>query len=184
MARRTSWISSSRIAPDRQDPPPTAEAAAATKPAGDTAGIIAPPPLIYIVALAIGFGLDALLPSASFSSTLSVALGWPLLVAGLGLMAWFVAAFRRRGTPIDPYEATTAIVSDGPYRLSRNPGYLGMTLASAGIAVLADAPWVLLPVLGAVLVVDRGVIAREERYLERRFGEEYLRYKAGTRRWI
>ncbi len=65
-----------------------------------------------------------------------------------------------------------------------NPGYLGMALVSAGIAVLADAPWALLPLLGAVLVIDRGVIAREERYLERRFGDEYLRYKAGTRRWI
>jgi protein-S-isoprenylcysteine O-methyltransferase Ste14 len=152
--------------------------------ARDTPGIVAPPPLVYIAALAIGFGLDAVLPSASFSAALSAALGWPLLVAGLGLMGWFVAAFRRGHTPVDPYKATTAIVTGGPYRLSRNPGYLGMALASAGIAVLANAPWALLPLPVAVLVIDRGVIAREERYLERRFGDEYLRYKARTRRWI
>lgn len=149
-----------------------------------TAGIVAPPPLVYVAALAIGFGLDAVLPSASFSSGLRAALGWPLLAVGLGFMASFLAAFRRRGTPVDPYKATTAIVTDGPYRLSRNPGYLGMTLISAGIVVLANAAWAFLPLAGAVLVIDRGVIAREERYLERRFGDEYLRYKARTRRWL
>jgi protein-S-isoprenylcysteine O-methyltransferase Ste14 len=150
----------------------------------DTPGIVAPPPLVYIAALAIGFGLDAVLPSASFPAVLSAALGWPLLVVGLGLMGWFVAAFRRGHTPVDPYKATTAIVTGGPYRLSRNPGYLGMALASAGIVLLANAPWALLLLPVAVLVIDRGVIAREERYLERRFGDEYLRYKARTRRWI
>jgi protein-S-isoprenylcysteine O-methyltransferase Ste14 len=152
--------------------------------ARDTPGIVAPPPLVYIAALAIGFGLDAVLPPASFSSALRAALGGPLLALGLGFMAWFLVAFRRRGTPVDPYKASTAVVTDGPYRLSRNPGYLGMTLVSAGIAVLGNAPWALLPLPVAILVIDRGVIAREERYLERRFGDEYLRYKAGTRRWI
>lgn len=160
------------------------EAADAADVARATPGIVAPPPLVYVAALAIGFGLDAVLPSASFPTGLRAAIGWPLLVVGLGLMASFVTAFRRRGTPVDPYKTTTAIVTEGPYRLSRNPGYLGMTLISAGIAVLANAPWAFLPLAAAVLVIDRGVIAREERYLERRFGDEYLRYKARTRRWL
>jgi protein-S-isoprenylcysteine O-methyltransferase Ste14 len=68
--------------------------------------------------------------------------------------------------------------------LSRNPGYLGMALAYAGIAVLSGALWVLVPLVPILIVVDRGVIAREERYLEARFGEEYRRYKGGTRRWL
>lgn len=131
----------------------------------------------------IGFGLDAVLPSASFPDVLR-ALGWPLLVVGLGFLASFVAAFRRRGTPVDPYKSTTAIVTDGPYRLSRNPGYLGMALVSAGIVLLGNAPWAFPTLAVAVVVIDRGVIAREERYLERRFGDEYLRYKARTRRWL
>jgi protein-S-isoprenylcysteine O-methyltransferase Ste14 len=160
------------------------EAADAPDVARDRPGIVAPPPLVYVAALAIGLGLDAVLPSASFPSVLRAALGWPLLAAGLGFMASFIGAFRRRGTPVDPYKATTAIVTDGPYRLSRNPGYLGMALISAGIAVLANAPWAFLPLAAAVLVIDRGVIAREERYLERKFGDEYLRYKARTRRWV
>jgi protein-S-isoprenylcysteine O-methyltransferase Ste14 len=149
-----------------------------------TAGIVAPPPLIYLASLAIGFGLNAVLPSASFPYLLRVVLGCLLLVFGLSLMAWFVAAFRSRDTPVDPYKPTTAVVTGGPYRLSRNPGYLGMTLISTGIILLANVPWALVPLLGAVVIIDRGVIVREERYLEGRFGEEYLRYKAGTRRWI
>jgi len=150
----------------------------------DAPNVVAPPPLIYLGSLAIGFGLDALLPSPSLPTGLRAALGWPLVVAGFALIVWFVAAFRRAGTPVDPYRPTTAVITDGAYRLSRNPGYLGMTLVSAGIALLADAPWVFAPLVAAVLVIDRGVIAREERYLEHRFGDEYLRYKAGTRRWV
>jgi protein-S-isoprenylcysteine O-methyltransferase Ste14 len=160
------------------------EAADTAGTARETPGIVAPPPLVYIGALAIGLGLDAVLPTFSFPSVARTALGWPLVAVGLGLLGSFVAAFRRRGTPVDPYKATTAIVADGPYRLSRNPGYLGMTLVSTGIALLADAPWALLTLAAAVLVIDRGVIAREERYLTRKFGGEYLRYKARTRRWL
>jgi protein-S-isoprenylcysteine O-methyltransferase Ste14 len=174
-----------RIAPDPQDTLQTPDQAGPS-PANErsTAGIVAPPPLIYAASLAIGFGLDAVLPSASFPYLVRAVLGWVLLILGLSLMAWFVSALRGGGTPVDPYRPTTAIVTNGPYRVSRNPGYLGMTLTSAGIILLANAPWALVALLAAVLVVDRGVIVREERYLERRFGDEYLRYKAGTRRWI
>jgi protein-S-isoprenylcysteine O-methyltransferase Ste14 len=150
----------------------------------DAPGVIAPPPLIYLAGLAIGFGLDAILPSASLPSSLALPLGIVLLGAGLALAGWFVAALRRGGTAVDPYRPTTAIVTSGPYRVSRNPGYLGMTLAYAGIAVISGALWALAPLLVVLALVDRGVIAREERYLERKFGSEYRRYKAQTRRWI
>jgi protein-S-isoprenylcysteine O-methyltransferase Ste14 len=75
-------------------------------------------------------------------------------------------------------------VTDGPYRLTRNPGYLGMTLLYAGIAIAADAVWALAPLPVAIAVIDRGVIAREERYLERTFGAPYTEYKRRVRRWI
>jgi protein-S-isoprenylcysteine O-methyltransferase Ste14 len=150
----------------------------------DAPGVIAPPPLIYLAGLAIGFGLDAILPSASLPSSLALPLGIVLLAAGLAFGVWFVTALRGRGTAVDPYKPTTAIVTTGPYRLSRNPGYLGMTLAYMGIAVITGALWALIPLVVVLAIVDRGVIAREERYLERKFGEEYRRYKAQTRRWI
>jgi protein-S-isoprenylcysteine O-methyltransferase Ste14 len=150
----------------------------------DAPGVVAPPPLIYLGGLAIGFGLDALLPSASLPDALAWALGGALVLGGLALAGSFVAAFRRAHTPVDVRKAATTIVTTGPYRLTRNPGYLGMALAYAGIAVLSEALWAFVPLVAVLIVVDRGVIAREERYLEGKFGEDYLRYKARTRRWL
>jgi len=150
----------------------------------DAPGVVAPPPLIYAGGLAVGLGLDAALPSASLPRLLRTSLGWVLVVAGVVLLASFLAAFRRARTPVDPREATTTVVTSGPYRLSRNPAYLGMTLIYAGIAVLSQALWAFLALIVTLVVVDRGVIAREARYLGRKFGAEYLRYKARTRRWL
>jgi protein-S-isoprenylcysteine O-methyltransferase Ste14 len=150
----------------------------------DSAGVVAPPPLIYIAGLALGFGLEALLPSASVPPGLAWSVGSVLIIAGLALARSFFTALRRAHTPVDPYRATTVIVTTGPYRLSRNPGYLGMALGFAGIAVLTGALWALVALVPTLILIDRGVIAREERYLERKFGEEYLGYKARTRRWL
>jgi protein-S-isoprenylcysteine O-methyltransferase Ste14 len=151
---------------------------------GDTPGVIAPPPLIYLGALGIGFGLDAAIGGASLPTTVARPAGAALILGGVGLLGGFVEAFGRAGTPVDPYAPSNAIVTDGPYRLTRNPGYLGMTLTYAGIALAANAPWALAPLPIAIAVIDRGVIAREERYLERRFGARYTEYKRRVRRWL
>jgi protein-S-isoprenylcysteine O-methyltransferase Ste14 len=150
----------------------------------DVAGVVAPPPFIYLGALAAGFALEALLPSASVPAAVRWSLGAALLIAGGALATSFITAFRRAHTPVDVRQPTTALVTSGPYRLSRNPGYLGLTLIYAGIAVLSGALWPFVTLVAALIVMDRGVIAREERYLERRFGDDYLRYKAQTRRWL
>jgi protein-S-isoprenylcysteine O-methyltransferase Ste14 len=160
--------------------PPSAPSGASAK--RDAPGVIAPPPLIYLAG--IGFGLDALLPSASLPGWLAWSLGSVLLLGGFALAVSFVRAFRRAGTPVNPGESATTLVTTGPYRLTRNPGYLGMTLGYAGIAVMSDALWVLVPLVPTLLLIDRGVIRREERHLERSFGEQYTRYRARTRRWI
>ena len=162
--------------------PPSTPSATAMKQ--DAPGVIAPPPLIYLAGLGIGFGLDALLPSASFPEWLAWSLGSVLLLGGLVLAAAFVRAFRRAGTHVNPGRSATTLVTTGPYRRSRNPGYLGMTLGYAGIAILSGALWALVPLVPTLFLIDRGVIRREERHLERRFGEQYIRYRARTRRWI
>ncbi|WP_083700563.1 isoprenylcysteine carboxylmethyltransferase family protein [Mycobacterium sp. IS-836] len=149
-----------------------------------TPRVIAPPPLIYLAGLAGGFALDAVLPPISIPTGLAIPVGAALLLAGGLLAIGFIRAFRRARTTINPYERSSALVTTGPYRLSRNPGYLGMALAYAGIVVLAEAPWALIVLVGVLIVVDRGVIAREERCLEATFGEAYRRYKHRTRRWI
>ena len=158
--------------------------AAATSAQGDTPAVIAPPPLIYLVALATGFVLEALLPSASIPPAVSWSVGGVLVIAGLTLARSFFRALHHAKTPVSPYSQATALVTTGPYALSRNPGYLGMTLGYAGIAILSGALWALVPLVPTLVLVDRGVIRREERHLERSFGEDYIRYRSRTRRWI
>jgi protein-S-isoprenylcysteine O-methyltransferase Ste14 len=150
----------------------------------DIPGVIAPPPLIYLGGLAIGFVLEIVLPDAGLPGIVQWGLGGLLLAAGLGLLGWWMSSFRRADTPMPPYEPTTALVTEGPYRLSRNPAYLAFALIYAAIALLADAPWVLLPLPLVLAVMQRGVIEREERYLERRFGQDYRDLRARTRRWM
>lgn len=162
----------------------TADMQNGTSSPGDTAGVIAPPPLIYLSALGIGFGLDKVIGTGSLRRSVAVPVGAASIITGVGLMGSFVRAFQRAGTPLDPYTPSEAIVTDGPYRLTRNPGYLGMALIYTGIAIVANAPWALVPLPVAVAVMDRGVIAREERYLERKFGAPYADYKRRVRRWI
>jgi protein-S-isoprenylcysteine O-methyltransferase Ste14 len=155
-----------------------------TGPREEIAGVVAPPPLVYLAGLGAGFALEAVLPSASLPDALRFAGGGALLVAGGALIGAFFAAFRRARTPVDVRQPTRAIATDGPYRLTRNPAYVGMALVYVGISLTAGAVWpfAVLPVVLAT--IDRGVIAREERYLERTFGEQYLAYKRRVRRWL
>ncbi len=155
-----------------------------TSPSPDNAGVRVPPPFIYLGGLVLGFVLEVLLPGSSVPAVVQWGLGGVLLLAGLALAVSFNTAFQRRGTAVEPWKPTTAIVSTGPFRLTRNPAYVGMALLYAGIAVMSDALWALAPLPVVLLIVDRAVIAREERYLERKFGPEYLDYKGRVRRWI
>ena len=108
-----------------------------------------------------------------------------LLLAGGGFLGGsFISEFRHAHTPVDVRKPTTSLVTTGPYRITRNPAYLGLALTYAGIATLARTPWDFVTLIPALVVMDRMVIAREERYLERRFGEDYLRYRSRRRRWL
>src|SRR5579863_692384 len=150
----------------------------------DTAGVIAPPPLIFLSALGAGFLLSSQVGGGSLPAKVRLPVGAAALVEGTSLMRSFVQQFARAGTPLDPYKPSQVIVTDGPYRFSRNPAYLGMTLTYVGISLLSNSPRALAPLPVAIAVIDRGVIAREERYLERKFGAPYLDYKARVRRWL
>ena len=146
--------------------------------------MIAPPPLIYLCGLAAGFGLEALLPSPSLPAEVRWPLGGALLLAGGILGRSFFRALRGAGTPVSPYEPSKTLVTTGPYRWTRNPGYLGMSLLYSGIALTSGTLWAFAVLAPVLVIVDRGVIAREERYLETRFGETYRTYKRRTRRWL
>jgi protein-S-isoprenylcysteine O-methyltransferase Ste14 len=152
----------------------------------DNAGVRFPPPLIYLIVLIAGFAAEPLAGLRTFG------IGrWPLIGAGMVLVAAGVAVasaaialFGRVGTERKPWRTTTAIVTDGPYRFTRNPTYVGLTLIYAGLALAFDGPvaLILLPVV--VVIIRVYVIAREERYLAAKFGEAYLDYKRRVRRWL
>lgn len=150
----------------------------------DIPGVIAPPPLIYGAAFLAGLLLNRAAPAQPLPDALRPALGWPLVGAAVLLAAWAARTMRRAGTHIDPHKPVTALVTTGPFRFTRNPLYLSLTLLYLGLTALLNALWplVLLPVVLAV--IRFGVIDREERYLERKFGDAYRRYRATVRRWI
>lgn len=150
----------------------------------DTPGVIAPPPLIYLGGLLVGFGLQALLPHTSVPDFVRWPVGGAMIVIGVSLARAFFRAFARASTPVSPYSTPRKLVTSGPYRISRNPGYLGMALVYAGIAVITESLWALAILAVVIALVDRGVIAREELYLEHKFGAEYLTYRSRVRRWL
>ncbi len=152
--------------------------------AQDNPGIPFPPPLTYLFSLVTGLVLDKRFHVPFLPHGVARALGWPLVLSGVLLNGWFFLTMRRADTPIDPREPVSNLTTDGPFRYTRNPAYLSMTLLYAGIAVLRNALWALMPLPLVLFVIQRDQIEREERYLERTFGEEYLRYKAQVRRWL
>jgi protein-S-isoprenylcysteine O-methyltransferase Ste14 len=149
-----------------------------------TAGVIAPPPLIYLAGLLVGLALDRLWPLGLIVGVGWLVVGAALAAAGIGVMLAGSTRFRAAGTPVQPWKPASALVVSGIFRHTRNPMYLGMTLLYLGLALLfGDVVTLalLLPVLGAI---RWGVIAREERYLAARFGQPYFDYKARVRRWL
>jgi protein-S-isoprenylcysteine O-methyltransferase Ste14 len=150
----------------------------------DTPGVIAPPPLIYLTALVIGLGLGYLVPTPFLPRSLAYGLGAVLILIGTWIIISARRMMQRAGTAIRPTIPTTALVITGPFRFTRNPLYVGATLIYVGIAVAARSLWALALLLVVLAVMQRGVIDREEHYLERKFGADYVRYKERVRRWI
>jgi protein-S-isoprenylcysteine O-methyltransferase Ste14 len=150
----------------------------------DSAGVAVPPPLVYALGFGIGYALDRLRPAPLGMGGARTLLGWLFVAAGVALAASAIVLFRRAGTSPVPIQPTTALVVRGPYRFTRNPMYIGLAALYAGIALLVNSVWPLL-LLPVVLVVIRWwVIAREEAYLGRKFGDAYRAYTTRVRRWL
>lgn len=150
----------------------------------DIAGVVAPPPLIFMIPGIAGILLGWAFPFHLWPRAFGLVLGGAFVVLGIALFFWAIPRFARAGTSVVPYRPTTAIIVTGPYNLSRNPIYMAMALLYVGISFMAETVWPLLLLPFVLIVVQRGVIAREERYLERKFGNEYLSYKSRVRRWL
>ena len=150
----------------------------------DNPGVVARPPFIYMTALLAGLVLEFFLPTAAMAPPLNYLVGIGAIGGGLAIMATAIMQFRNAGTNVPTPLPTTAIVTDGIYRFSRNPIYMALSLIYAGIGIAADSLCVLFLLAPVLLIVRFGVIAREERYLEEKFGDDYRRYKDRVRRWF
>ena len=150
----------------------------------DNAGVIAPAPIIYATAIAIGLIAEFALPIVLLPRPIGLWLGAATIAISIPIV---VSAFRtltRSRTTFDTRMPTTRIVTDGAFRYSRNPTYVSLTLLHVGVALVLGSLWVLLMVVPAVAAVHWGVVLREERYLEAKFGDEYRSYAAKVRRWV
>ena len=165
-----------------------AAVSSATGTAGDHPGVIARPPRIAYLFLGIGAILGWLWPlpllPAGSPAALRFGVGGGLVAVGLVVMTLAVRAFRDAGTNVETPKPATALVTDGIYARSRNPMYVALALLFAGIGVLANSGWLALLLVPYVAVLRIGVIAREERYLERKFGAPYRAYRARVRPWL
>ena len=151
----------------------------------DHAGVMVLPPLTVVPPLLAGLLLHFLWTPLRFFPEwwIGHAVGWPLVVAGVLLSAWAIRTMCRAGEDPDAYKPTTAIVANGPYALSRNPIYVSFIAVYVGIALLVNTLWLIIFLPVGIALLHYGVIAREESYLERVIGDEYLKYKARVRRW-
>jgi protein-S-isoprenylcysteine O-methyltransferase Ste14 len=151
-----------------------------------TVGVVARPPLLFLAALLLGFVADHLLPlPLPIPRTLihQIISGFFVFI-GLALAAAGIRNLSRAGTPVPTNKPTRALVTTGIHGRTRNPIYLGMFLVYGGIGVAMRSPWIFILILPLAIAIRYGVVAREEAYLERRFGDTYRDYKARVRRWV
>jgi protein-S-isoprenylcysteine O-methyltransferase Ste14 len=153
----------------------------------DTPGVIAPPPLIALATVATGLAFDWLWRVNLLRDLLSLparlAIGGVLIAAGAGLAVPAERAFRRIGADAAPWKPTLRLASTGPYEHTRNPMYRGLGLLVLGLGVAFGSVWTLVMLVPAALVLHYGVVKREERYLEQKFGADYRAFKARVPRY-
>jgi protein-S-isoprenylcysteine O-methyltransferase Ste14 len=151
----------------------------------DIAHVIIRPPLAWALAVLAGLALNWLVPLPFLPADLPAGwLGAMLFGLALALFVWAIVTMTRAGTNVPTNLPTTTIVESGPYRLTRNPIYLGMILGLTGLAIAFDNLWLLMMLVPFALVIRYGVMAREETYLERKFGDVYRGYRSRVRRWL
>src|SRR5262245_40633565 len=153
--------------------------------AADTANVIIRPPIAWALAALAGFALQWLMPLPFMPAAVpAVWVGGAVFAMAFALAVWAIATMTRSGSNVPTNLPTTTIVETGPYRFTRNPIYLAMFLGLIGLAMAFDSLWLPAVLVPFALVIRYGVVAREEAYLERKFGQTYRRYGSQVRRWL
>ena len=147
-------------------------------------GVKIPPPVIYALALAVGWGIQQALPLPTLPLNTARLVGLPIAIVGLVCAGLSVATMVSGHGTLNTDGASQELVAKGLYRLSRNPMYLALSIQYAGVAIALDQPWALLLLPALLIYVQTMVIAREEAYLAHAFGQKYANYKAHVRRWL
>jgi protein-S-isoprenylcysteine O-methyltransferase Ste14 len=150
-------------------------------------GVWFPPPILFVLGFLIGMMLNHFWPVSVIREPrpgLILWLSWALIVVGLGIIASGLLTFRLKRTAIYPNQPATTLVQSGPYRFTRNPMYVGLSVTYLGIAIFTNLLWALLLLPIVLIVLQSVVIKREESYLANAFGDEYKEYCRRVRRWL
>jgi protein-S-isoprenylcysteine O-methyltransferase Ste14 len=154
------------------------------QPSTGPSNVIASPTVIFAGVLVLGFGLDMIWPVAFLPEGWGLPLGLIVIFAAVNIKFFAVREMVRVKTNLNIRRPANDIAISGVYSVSRNPLYIGMILLNIAIGCIVNSSWIFL--LSAVLaaILQKGVIEPEEAYLEQKFGDKYLRYKAKVRRWF
>jgi protein-S-isoprenylcysteine O-methyltransferase Ste14 len=150
----------------------------------DSPNVPYPPPLFFVAATAAGVLLRRVTPLTIGGGTVRIVTAWLFVGLFAVLLFWSYAWFFRRRTSLIPNRPANALIVEGPFRFTRNPLYLALVLLTIAMALWLNTWWIVILLAPVVVGVDRLVIAREEAYLQRRFGDEYASFRARVRRWL
>ncbi len=156
----------------------------AGKSDGRGADVKFPPPAIFVLLIIAGWGIHNIFPLPIGVPLSFRPLGIAICLFGMAVAILVNGTFKRKGTAIEPWKPTTSIITTGFYRWSRNPIYAGFCVFNIGIGIAINNLWIILSAIPGAILVYYIAIEKEERYLEEKFGKEYLDYKAKVRRWI
>jgi protein-S-isoprenylcysteine O-methyltransferase Ste14 len=153
----------------------------------DYADVVVKPPILFAGAVLLGCLLSWIVPlgpGLGSANARALAAGGAIALIGFTLMAVSVRQFRQAGTSVIPGEPSAVLLESGPYRFTRNPIYIGFVIFYFGLAIMLTSAWMLLLLIPVLIILQRGVVEREEAYLQAKFGEAYRKYLARVPRWL
>jgi protein-S-isoprenylcysteine O-methyltransferase Ste14 len=150
----------------------------------DNAGVVVRPPLLYGVAFVVVLALGWFWPMPIVGRVAAVGIGLVLVVFGVGIAMWGRRTMQAAGTNVDPYRPVSVLVKNGPFRFSRNPLYMALTLLFLGLSLVVNTWWGIVLLFPVLIIIHWGVILREERYLDEKFGASYQEYRSKVRRYF
>jgi protein-S-isoprenylcysteine O-methyltransferase Ste14 len=150
----------------------------------DSAHLLAAPPFFFIIPLLVGAIVEYFVPTSLLATVPSIIIGLLFSWASLPFIILSLKSFYKVKTTFDARKTTTTLVTTGIYKISRNPAYLSLVLFYIGLSFLINSIWILILILPAIYSVQKFCIEREEKYLESKFGSQYLNYRKQVRRWL